>query len=645
MADIIDLTTEEGQDLTNKIDSLSMLVQAVEDYLDNTVDARDLAHKCRDYYDGKQWSSEEISALKKRNQPIVTNNRIKSKVQFLMGMENQSRTDPKGLPRTPFDEAGGEVATDALRFVHEKQDADQKFTDGFRSMINESVEAHDVAIEWTGDKFEIKHDQLEFDRTFWDPHSRKKDFSDAKYKGLLEWMDFNEVLAIPGATEEAITFDQGDKHDTFDDKPSSFIDKKTKRVRVFLIYILINNIWHWAVFTKGQLIQGPEPSPYLDENGEPESALVLQSAFVDRENNRYPETASYLDLQDEVNHRASRALHLINQRQTFGNQGAVQDPQKVKREMAKADGHIEINQGEFGKDFGVIPTNDMAQGNLAMLQAAKDDIDGQGANAAVTGKDERTLLPGAFDRLQKGGIIEVGTLFDSHRYCKLRVWRKYLNRMKQYWTEERWVRVTDNDNAPKFIGINREVTFREKLEQQGVPIPPEMEGDPRLEQVVEIANPVGELNVDLILEESDDIGSIMGEQFDMLARLYEINPDAIPFTVVLQASSFRNKKQLIELMEGGTPEQQAAIAQQQEEERAENARLIREQSEALINKDNATADNLKAAAVEKEAKAAKTLVEIENTAADTEKKDAETDKIEVETASMIDEGIRPLLTG
>lgn len=637
----IDLTSDKGQDKLNKDDMLKSMIKDGEDYLESTEDARALAHKCRDYKDGYQWSAEEIAALKRRKQPVYTDNRIKPKVQFLMGMENQSRTDPKGLPRNPDDTTGGEVTTDALRFVHDRNEADQKFTDGFEAMIVESVEAHDVSVKRIGDRFEIVHEQVPFDRCFWDPHSRKKDFSDANYLGILEWMDFDDVLAMPGATEEVITIDDSDRHNTFDDKPQHFIDKKRKRVRVFFINKKIKGVWNWAIFTKGGFIQKPVPSPYLDENGEPESQFHFQSAFVDRDNNRYPEVASYLSLQDGINHRNSRALHLLNVRQTWGNQGAVPDPQKIKTELNKADGHVEIKQGEFGKDFGVLPTGDMAAGQLNLLDRALAAIDSQGANATMSGNDQRELSGIAFDKLQKGGLVEVGTLFDNHRHCKLRVWQAYFKRVKQYWTEERWVRVTDDQNAPKFAGLNRNITMGDRLEEQLGAIPPEFEGDPRLDIVVGVENPANELDVDVVLEEAPDIGTMMHENFEVLVRLYEANPQAVPFDLVVEASSFRNKRALIERMQGGTPEQQEAISAENQRKSEENEMLIRAGAVAIIEKDNATANNLNAAAAQKVAETDKTTAEVEGVEASTEKTDAETDKIEMETAVALQEATQP----
>lgn len=639
MADI-DLTSDKAQEGLLRNDQLSEVIKDVEDYLDTTDSARALSAKCRDYKDGYQWTDKEIAVLNKRKQPVYTDNRIKSKVQFLLGMENQSRTDPKGLPRNPEDLTSGEVSTDAVRFVHDKNKSDQKFTDGFESMVVEAVEIHDIFVKFVGGKFEIEHEQIPFDRCFFDPHSRKKDFFDAGYLGILEWMDTKDVLDIPGATEEATSFEDDSHHNTFNDKPSHFIDKKSKRVRVFFMNKKIKGVWHWTVFTKGAFIQPLTPSPYLDDNGEPETQFVFQSAFVDRENNRYPEVASYLSHQDSINHRGSKALHLLNVRQTWGDKGAVPDVRKLKMELNKADGHVEIQQGEFEKNFGILDTGVMAQGQIVLLQQSIDALDAQGANASMTGKDERDLSGVAFDKLSKGGLVEVGTLFDNHRYCKLRVWNKFFNRIKQYWTEERWIRVTDDNNAPKFAGLNRNITMGDRLKEKLGEIPEEFLGDPRLDIVVDRENPANKLDVDIVLEESEDIGSMMASDFELLVRMWEKNPDAVPYDFLIEASSLRNKKGLLERIRGGTPEQQKALSQVNQEKKEENEMLIKAAAIALIQKDEATAKNLNAAAAQKAVEAEKTVVEIENVEASTEKLDAETDQTEVETAKVLEEEVQ-----
>ena len=63
-------------------EELNKVLGFVEQYLDATEDARRRSERARDYKDGYQWTEQERRILKNRNQPCITNNRIKPKVQF-----------------------------------------------------------------------------------------------------------------------------------------------------------------------------------------------------------------------------------------------------------------------------------------------------------------------------------------------------------------------------------------------------------------------------------------------------------------------------------------------------------------------------------------------------------------------------------
>ena len=52
-----------------------------------------------------------------------------------------------------------------------------------------------------------------------------------------------------------------------------------------------------------------------------------------------------ISLQDEINKRRSKALHLLSVRQVIAEQGAVPDVDKARREVAKPDGFIEVMPG------------------------------------------------------------------------------------------------------------------------------------------------------------------------------------------------------------------------------------------------------------------------------------------------------------
>lgn len=72
------------------------------------------------YYHGKQWTDAEIKELRRRKQPVSTKNRIKRKVDFLVGVEQRLRRDPKCYPRTPNAEQASYVSTASLRQVEDE---------------------------------------------------------------------------------------------------------------------------------------------------------------------------------------------------------------------------------------------------------------------------------------------------------------------------------------------------------------------------------------------------------------------------------------------------------------------------------------------------------------------------------------------
>jgi len=237
--------------------------------------------------------------------------------------------------------------------------------------------------------------------------------------------------------------------DFFNDRPEWF-NRSNKRNRhlVATHYFIWKGVWHYAIYTGADFLVPPSVSPYQDEDGEAICPLEFEHAYIDRDNNRYGELKSFLDLQDEINHRRSKALFLLSQRQTFGNKGAVRNVKKAKRELAKANGHLEIGAGELNKDFGLLPTSDMAQGQMDMYADAKAEMDAQSYNAQMAGERQQGDLSGvALKRLQTAGIIELNQLFQNFSDFRLRIYKQIWWRMRQYWDKQKWVRVTDDEDS------------------------------------------------------------------------------------------------------------------------------------------------------------------------------------------------------
>lgn len=493
------------------------------------------------------------------------------------------RTDCKAFPRTPEHENDSHAVTDAIRYVCDLNDFDMLRSAVFEELLIEGIGACDI--EYDGESDQVVLTVVHYDRVFYDPHSRERDFSDSKYKGYGLWLYEDEVFEWYGEDEKVKSAIEGAyrsavEGDSFDDRPK-WADPKGKRVFIVELRYKEKGVWKTCAFTRGGYVKEPQDSVYLDEKGKPDCSMEIISAHINRNNERYGAVRQLIDLQDEINHRRSKALHLLSVRQVQMEKNAFSDGEleTIRRELAKPDGVITTNPG---KKIEVLQTGDMAAAQFQLLQEAKGEIDAVGANAALSGKENEGASGRAIQARQQGGMVELGPVFDALRHWQKRVYRQIWNRIRQFWTGEKWVRVTDDENNLKWVQLNRPVTQGEVLQSQGMLF---NANDPAMQQVAGYQNKISELEVDIILEDVPDTINIQQEQFDQLVTLYQANPAAIPVEMIIQASSVRNKDQILEHIKN----QQPQIDPMQQ--KAAELSLAKEEAE-IAYKQSQTAENV-----------------------------------------------------
>ena len=303
----------------------------------------------------------------------------------------------------------------------------------------------------------------------------------------------------------------------------------------------------------------------------------------------------YKTLQDEINHRRSKALHLLNSRQVVAEKGAVDDAQKARKEVAKADGYIEVTPG---MKFEISPTGDMALGQFQLLADAINALGVTGPNQALQGQSGQ--ISGKAKQLdQEGGAIQLGVFFDAVRYFQRRVMRAVWNRVQQYWTEEMWIRVRDEEGRMQFVALNQPMT-RGEMEAEKIAsqqMPPEQKAqmvqqlamDPASREPV-VKNKLATLDVDIVIDESPDTVTLQAEQFAELANLAQAGVVFAP-EIYIQASSLRNKDRLLDAIRGNDAQGQAAAQVKQDADA-----IAKAQAEADVRKTNAQANKDEVAA-------------------------------------------------
>ncbi len=543
------------------------LVRMFEESEESTLSSRANSERDRDYYDNIQYTAEELATLAKRGQPPVIDNRIKSKVDYLVGLEKSQRIDPRALPRTPKHEEDADGASQALKYVADSEDYDTKRSAIWRNLLIEGCGGISVVVEPSKyskpmntqqmlgstamtppTEYDIVLRRWAWDRMFWDPHSSETDFSDAGYLGGVVWMDYDDALAMYKDSKEALDAtmnDRGAMSQTYDDKPKFRVwaDKKRKRVRIVQIWLKRDNKWYFAEFTKGGILKAG-PSPYVDDKGESDCEMIFASAYVNRENERYGLVREMITLQDAINKRGSKSLHLLNTAQIVAEDGAVDDVEKTRREAQRPDGYIKLNPG-FKDKFEFNTRTDLAEGHFKLLQDAKNSIDLKGPNATQMG-DKAQGSSAASGRAiiasQQGGMIQLGDLMDNLRHMDKRVFRAIWNRIRQFWTAEKWVRTTDDERNVKWVGVNVDPQQVQMAVQQ----------NPQLaERIGGVVGNVAELDCDIIIDEVPDSTVPQIEQFQALAELKKFDKDGeIPFRAIVAAMpSLKDRQKFLTMMD------------------------------------------------------------------------------------------------
>lgn len=518
---------------------------------DMTATARENSKKHRRYYDGK-IDPKLDKELRGKRQPNFVINRVRPGVEGMVGVVERGKTDPRAYPRTPQDEGSSEVATDTLRYVTDQNRWHQNKLKAFRNFLVEGTAALIIEVDA---KLEVRVRRIRHEEYFYDPYAREADLSDKSYDGIAKWQYQDAVIASYPEHEAAIitmvaSGDTGDSQwgDRPDSNTTQWVDKARKRVLTVETYAQRGGVWMKCVYV-GSLKLEEGPSPYLDDDGQPMNPIEAASAYVDDENNRYGVVADMIGPQDEINTYRRKGAHYatFRQLQETDPSSAGVDPEEARREAAKPDGVIPSG-------WGVVPNADKFSMDMSLLAEAKSEIERIGPNPAILGRQGENQSGRAGLVRQQAGLTELAHLYGALEDLELRVYRQIWSRVRQFWTAPKFIRVTDDENAVKFLQINKPIygdpapvwdeatgTFKTDPFTGQIVMEPE---------VVGMENAVAEMGVDIIVDSVPDTANIQQEQFTELVKLAGIyGPEEVPFEDILKASSLPKKREIMDARE------------------------------------------------------------------------------------------------
>jgi hypothetical protein len=255
------------------------------------------------------------------------------------------------------------------------------------------------------------------------------------------------------------------------------------------------------------------------------SRFVMFSAAVDQDGDRYGFVRNLRGAQDETNHRRSKGLYTAISNQMEITKGAVDDIEVARRERNKPDGVIERNPGPSDAIKYIDNSTDVAAQRAYGEDAVNFINNFANIDAAAMVGVSKNLSGRAINLLQQPGMAELEPFINAVKGWKLRVYRAVFNMVQRHWTAERWVRVTDDDQVANFLQVNGV-----ELDEYGLPV---------------LVNSIGNLDVDVILDEGPDVVNMQADAYDQIAA-----DPSVPFIVKLELMPGlpMSKKQQIKAM-------------------------------------------------------------------------------------------------
>lgn len=583
-----------------------------------TKDARVSQQKDGDYYDGYQLTKGEKAILRKRKQPDNIWNYTRLWVNGTLGVIKQGATDPRAYPRNPQDEDSADVASKTLRYIADTANFGALKIDVAKDYLVQGTGAVIIEVD---DDLKVVANQIRWEEYFYDPRSRRQDFSDKRYDGIAKWVWADDLKAeYPDrASDIDSAFASGglDFDDTMADRPNDagtfgWVDKTQKRLMKVEMYYRRGQEWWRCVFCASCILE-EAVSAYKDGKGYPCNPIEAQSCYVDRENNRMGIVRDMRGPQDEINKRASKLLFELTARQLQESSvgSGMGDIDVARAEAARPDGVIPSG-------WQIVPRQDIVSGQERLLQNAIASGERFAPNPAVLGRQEAGQSGRAQLVRQQAGLTEMAIIFGGIEEWELRVYRQMWNRARQFWTTPMWIRVTDDEGAPEFVGVNQPPSAPGP---DGQPAPLQPMADPTAEpdesgavpQLVENGKPafvgpagekvlgyenaLAELDVDIMIDTVPDTANVQQEQFASIAELAKMyGPQEFPADDLIELSAMPNKRKVLD-------KRKARQEQAQQQPQGPEAELARRGVEAKVAGEEAKVGKTQAEALYTEARA------------------------------------------
>ena len=149
---------------------------------DHWKDWREEARQCFEFYNGHQWSQDDIEYLESQLRVPITFNRAGVYIDAVLGHEANNRQELKYIPRTQGDAAVNEIVTEVARYYTDECDGEYADSEAFKHMLICGIGWTETRLDDTENPdYDLVRECVSPMHILPDPTSERPCFSDARY--------------------------------------------------------------------------------------------------------------------------------------------------------------------------------------------------------------------------------------------------------------------------------------------------------------------------------------------------------------------------------------------------------------------------------------------------------------------------------
>ena len=463
-----------------------------------------------DYFDSIQYTEAELQELQERGQPATVYNVIQQSINWVTGAEKRGRTDFKVLPRGKEDAKQAEGKTKYLKYLSDVNRTPFHRSRGFEDAVKVGIGWLECGVQDEDDGEPIYNRYESWRNMLFDSASTELDGSDMRYIFRSKWVDEDIAKALfpnrAAQIEDAVvdaslySYNEGIDGDLPMDMPewdrgrngalNTIITHRRRRVRLIeawyrlpekvekirgsafngQIYdkndprheevlqagkaVLVSKVMmrtRVAIMTNADLLWD-SPSPYRHNRFK---FVPIWGYKRGRDGLPYGMIRSLRDIQDDVNKRMAKALHIISTNKVIMDEGALPDGTTMEdfaAEVSRPDAIIVKRPGKeivLNVDRDLEPAHiELASRNIAMIQQVG------GVTDELLGRTTNAMSGVAVQKRQEQGSLATSRFFDNLRLAEQMRGEIELSLVEQFATDEKQFRITNQRGTPEFIAIN-----------------------------------------------------------------------------------------------------------------------------------------------------------------------------------------------